>query len=206
MNPAWRSWLAGEFFGTFLLVFFRLRLRGGGGPHRRAVGIFQVAIVWGLGIATAIYLTGAMSGAHLNPAVTCALATSGRCPPGRVAIYVRRAVHRRFCRSRGAAGRFRRAARSIRAGPWDRAGRARQRGDRDDLREFFPNPAGHPLTDVLRATVTPGTAFMVEAIGTALLVLVILGVTDERNPARPRELTAVTIGLTITMLIPCWRR
>jgi glycerol uptake facilitator protein len=32
------------------------------------VGVFQVAIVWGLGIAIAIHVTGALSDAHLNPA------------------------------------------------------------------------------------------------------------------------------------------
>jgi len=165
------------------------------------VGIFQVAIVWGLGIATAIYLTGAMSGAHFNPAVTCALATSGRFPPGRVAIY----VVAQFTGAFVAAG----VLQAVFAGPlaaYEQAhgivrGAPGSEATAMIFGEFFPNPAGHPLTDVLRATVTPGTAFMVEAIGTALLVLVILGVTDERNPARPRELAAVTIGLTITMLI-----
>ena len=52
------AWMVGEFVGTFLLVFF------GCGPAWRPavltgaqVGIFQVAIVWGLGIALAIHLT-----------------------------------------------------------------------------------------------------------------------------------------------------
>ena len=67
--------------------------------------------------------------------------------------------------------------------------------------EFFPNPGGRPLTETVRVLVPPGTAFLVEALGTAILVLVILGVTDERNAERPRELKALTIGLTITMLI-----
>src|SRR3954466_8441945 len=71
------AWFVGEFFGTFLLVFF------GCGSVATAVltgaqaGIFQVAIVWGIGIATAIYLTASLSGAHLNPAVTIAFATWG---------------------------------------------------------------------------------------------------------------------------------
>ena len=58
------------------------------------VGVFQVAVVWGTGIATAIYLTGSLSGAHMNPAVTVSLATVGRFPwrrvPGHILIQVTR--------------------------------------------------------------------------------------------------------------------
>jgi len=49
--------------------------------------------------------------------------------------------------------------------------------------------------------ISTGTAFYVEALGTAILVLVIVCTTDERNGSRPGPLTAATIGLTITMLI-----
>ncbi len=64
------AWVTGEFFGTFLLVFFGCGSVCAAVTTGAQVGVFQVAIVWGLGIATAIYLTDALSGAHLNPAVT----------------------------------------------------------------------------------------------------------------------------------------
>jgi len=67
--------------------------------------------------------------------------------------------------------------------------------------EYFPNPGGAPLTDEARARVTPGAAFGTEVAATAILILVIFCVTDERNAARPQILTAATIGLTITLLI-----
>ncbi|MEY2879839.1 MAG: Glycerol uptake facilitator protein, partial [Verrucomicrobiota bacterium] len=67
--------------------------------------------------------------------------------------------------------------------------------------EFFPNPGGKPLDATARALVSPGAAFGIEVIGTAALVLVIFCVTDPRNSTRPRELTAATIGLTVTLLI-----
>ena len=67
--------------------------------------------------------------------------------------------------------------------------------------EFFPNPGGRPLTAEARAMVSPVAAFGIEFAGTAVLALVILGLTDERNAARPRELAPVAIGLTVTLLI-----
>ncbi|MGI8889705.1 MAG: aquaporin [Chthoniobacterales bacterium] len=93
------KWAIGEFFGTFLLVFF------GCGSVRTAVatgapaGIFQAAIVWGIGIATTIYLTGSHSSAHLNPAVTIASAVWSRFPV-RLVLPSFRAVSRRFHRRR----------------------------------------------------------------------------------------------------------
>jgi glycerol uptake facilitator protein len=67
--------------------------------------------------------------------------------------------------------------------------------------EFFPNPGGKPFTDEVRARVSFGGAFLAEAVGTAVLVLVILAVTDDRNAARPRDLAPAVIGLTVTLLI-----
>src|SRR5271154_6035711 len=51
------AWMVGEFVGTFLLVFFGCGSVCAAVTTGAQVGVFQVAIVWGLGIATAIYLT-----------------------------------------------------------------------------------------------------------------------------------------------------
>lgn len=67
--------------------------------------------------------------------------------------------------------------------------------------EYFPNPGGKPLTPEARQRMSAGAAFGTEVIATAVLVLVICCCTDERNKSRPRELTAATIGLTVTLLI-----
>src|SRR6476469_5254795 len=82
------KWAIGEFFGTFLLVFFGCGSVCAAVTTGAQVGVFQVAIVWGLGIATAIYLTGSLSSAHLNPAVTIASAAWSRFPVRLVLPYV----------------------------------------------------------------------------------------------------------------------
>jgi hypothetical protein len=51
------AWVIGEFVGTFILVFFGCGSVCAAVTTGAQVGVFQVAIVWGLGIATAIYLT-----------------------------------------------------------------------------------------------------------------------------------------------------
>ena len=80
--------MAAEAFGTFLLVFL-----GCGAVHTAVLlgsqsGLWQVAIVWGLAIMLAVFAVGAISGAHINPAITIALAAWGLHPWRRVLPYV----------------------------------------------------------------------------------------------------------------------
>jgi glycerol uptake facilitator protein len=194
-------WFVGEFAGTFLLVFFGCGSVAAATLLGAQVGVFQVAIVWGLGIATAIFLTGALSGAHLNPAVTCALATCGDFPGGRVAGYVLAQLLGAFAAAAVLHAMFAGALEAYEAAHGIVRGAAGSEASAMIFGEFFPNPGGKPLTEAARALVTPGAAFGIEIVCTAVLVLVIFGVTDARNTARPRELTPVAIGLVVTLLI-----
>src|SRR5260370_2009220 len=77
-----------ETVGTFLLVFF-----GCGAVHVAVLtgalsGLWQVAVVWGVAIMLAIYIVGGISGAHINPAISIALALWGRCPRRFVLPYI----------------------------------------------------------------------------------------------------------------------
>lgn len=195
------KWFIGEFFGTFLLVFFRCGSVCAAVLTGAQVGVFQVAIVWGLGIATAIYLTGALSGAHLNPAVTVSMAAWSDFPRRRVAPYVAAQLLGAFAAAAAlyfifsdALVVFEKANHLVRGQPGSEASAM-------VFGEFFPSPGGHPLTDEARARMSPLAAFGAEVIGTAILLLVIFCSTDARNAARPQILTAATIGLTITLLI-----
>ena len=51
-------------------------------------GWIVITVGWGLGVALAIYGVGSISGAHINPAVTLALAAQGAFPWAEVPIYI----------------------------------------------------------------------------------------------------------------------
>src|SRR5689334_24402324 len=62
-----------EFAGTFILILFGVGVvaqvvAGGFGDHD------SIAWAWGLGVTLGVYVAARTSGAHLNPAVTVALA------------------------------------------------------------------------------------------------------------------------------------
>lgn len=195
------AWAVGEFAGTFLLVFFGCGSVAAAILTGAQVGIFQVAIVWGLGIATAIYLTGGLSGAHLNPAVTLALATTGGFPWRRVPGYIAVQHLGALAASGVLYGVFAGPLRAFEAARGIVRGAAGSEASAMIFGEFFPNPGGRPLTAETLAAISPTNAFGIEMLGTGILVLVILGVTHPKNPARPGPLTAATIGLTVTLLI-----
>ncbi|CAI8036763.1 Glycerol uptake facilitator protein, partial [Geodia barretti] len=63
-----------EVVGTYLLVLFGTGSVAAAVLTGAQVGLWQVAVVWGFGITLAIYATAAISGAHLNPAVSLSFA------------------------------------------------------------------------------------------------------------------------------------
>lgn len=195
------AWFVGEFLGTFLLVFFGCGSVATAVLTGAQVGIFQVAIVWGLGIATAIYLTGSLSGAHLNPAVTIALAAWNGFPWRQVPRYMLAqfvgaiaASAVIFAMYHGTLVAYEATHGIVRGAPGSEATAM-------IFGEFFPNPGGKPFTDEARLRVTHPAAFLIEFVGTAVLMLVILSLTNVRNASRPQILTAASIGLTVTALI-----
>jgi glycerol uptake facilitator protein len=195
------AWVIGEFVGTFILVFFGCGSVCAAVTTGAQVGVFQVAIVWGLGIATAIYLTAALSGAHLNPTVTISLAVWGDFPKRRVMGYVATQLAGAFVAAAllqvifgGAIHEFETKNGIVRGQPGSEASAM-------VFGEYYPNPMGRPLSAGNPDRMSQGRAFVAEMVGTALLLLVIFCTTDARNQHRPQILTAATIGLTITMLI-----
>jgi glycerol uptake facilitator protein len=87
--------MIGEFFGTLVLILFgdgcvatfALFTKLGGVPTPFANEWIVIILGWGLAVTLGIYVAGAISGAHLNPAVTFGMAVTGRLPWSKVLLY-----------------------------------------------------------------------------------------------------------------------
>jgi len=80
-----------EFIGTLLLILIGNGVVAGAllrGSKAANPGWFTICFTWGLAVTLAIYAAGAVSGAHLNPAVTLAFALHGDFAWGQVAGYI----------------------------------------------------------------------------------------------------------------------
>ncbi len=181
--------------GTFLLVIF-----GCGSVAVDVLfgvyhGLLQIALVWGIGVALAIYLTRHLSCAHLNPAVTLAMVQSGRMPARKLLGYVVSQLVGALLAGMVLYGLF---AESIAA---YEVAQHIQRGQPESIQtamlfgEFYPNPT-------LSAVVSMPLAMLAEGCGTFLLVLMIFALTEDSNVGRPDDsLAPVFIGLTVSSLI-----
>lgn len=200
-----------EVVGTFLLILF-----GCGAVHAAVLtgaqsGLWQVAIVWGVSIMLAIYAVGAISGAHINPAITIALAAWGRFGWQRVPLYIAAQLVGAFA----AAGVLFVAYASFLTAKETQFGV--KRGEPGSVitamcyGEYFPNPGAlsaggekysKAAHDKQLLLVPHGVAFGIEVLGTAVLALVVFAVTDPRNTGAPAgNLGPVFIGLTVAALI-----
>lgn len=196
-----RRWITGEFLGTFLLVFFGCGSVASAVTTGALVGVFQVAIVWGLGIATAIYLTGSLSGAHLNPAVTISMAVFGGFKKSLVlpyllvqfagAFFAAAIIYLIFSQP---IAHYELTTGITRGLPGSEAS-ARVFG------EFFPSPGDGGLTRQSHTFMSHLPAFFAEIVGTAIMILVIFALTDSGNKSIPPSLIPLSIGLTVTILI-----
>jgi glycerol uptake facilitator protein len=205
-----------EALGTFLLVFFGLGVVHAAVLTGAHSGLWQVAIVWGVAIMAAIYVVGAISGAHINPAITLALSAWGRFSARDVLPYI-------LSQLLGAV-----AAALLLFVLYEPHLTAREkeagvvRGEPGSeitamcYGEYFPNPGpvstapaaaklsggvAKALED-LNEKCSPWAAFLAEVVGTMILALVVFALTDERNSAAPTgRLAPVFIGLTVAILI-----
>lgn len=178
--------LVGEIVGTFILIFF-----GCGAVHSAVLadglaGLWQIGMVWGLAIMLAAYTVGSLSGAHINPAMTIALAAFGRFYWTRVPQYVAAQVVGAALAAGALFGLFHGYLDDVEGGSQRTTATAKCYG------EYFG----------LDGKVSHAQAFGAEVLGTALLSFVVFAVTDERNRGKPAERFApVFIGLTVAALI-----
>jgi glycerol uptake facilitator-like aquaporin len=173
-----------EFLGTFILI-----LVGDGAVavdvFTGALGLWGVAMLWGLGVTLGVYAVGAVSGAHLNPAVTVTMSLFRGFPRRKILPYI-------LSQILGAVA----AAATLWVfwyGFW--AVKASALGveiGREGSQKlamvfccFYPNPGIVGATAADLAKVSTGQAFFVEVVLTMFLLLMILALVDERSSGIP---------------------
>jgi glycerol uptake facilitator protein len=185
----------GETLGTFLLVLFGCGSVAVSVLFNAYQGIFQVAMVWGIGVTLAIYLTRHLSCAHLNPAVTLAMVISKRMSVHKLPVYLIAqftgafmaglALYLLFSPSISA---FENTHNIIR-GSAESVQTAKMFG------EYYSIPGSS-------AVVSLPLAIGAEAFGTFLLLLMIFALTEGCNVGRPHDAMApLFIGLTVSSVI-----
>ena len=197
-----RSVFVGETLGTYILVLFGIGSVAAAVLTNAQMGLWQVASVWAVGVALAIYVTADISGAHLNPAITLAFALVRRrqFPLRLLPVYWASQLLGAVLAGVTVLAIY---------GPWlrrfeDAEGLVRgEPGSQHSAMvfgEYFPNP--DMLADGGALLISPAGAAFVEGFGTAMLALVIFSLTDRRYARISRlNLTPLLIGLTVAALI-----
>lgn len=167
-------------------------------------GLWQVAVVWGFAVALGIYLSVHVSSAHLNPAVTLALAVSKRTqfPWSKVLPYITAqlagAMFSGVCvlvLYGTAISRYEHVHKITR-------GDANSSLSAMVFGEYFPNPQLVKSGDLFPDDVSPFLALVAEAFGTMILMIMIRVLTDNANGARPSGAQVpFYIGFTVAVVI-----
>ena len=174
--------MAAEFAGTFILLLFGIGVvaqvvAGGIGNHD------SIAWAWGFGVLLGVYTAAKITGAHLNPAVTVALAAFGGFSWRKVAPYA-------LAQTLGAFA----GALVVR---WNYT---------EVIAKFDP---GHTIKSQGIFSTLPGNGslpvhmwggFRDQIIGTAILLFCILAITDLRNTAPGANLAPVVVGLLVVAI------
>lgn len=178
--------LLSEFAGTMILILMGVGVvaqvvAGGYGNHD------SIAWAWGLGVVLGVYTAGRTSGAHLNPAVSVALAVFK-------GFEWRKVVPYSLAQTAGAFV----AALLVR---WDYT---------EVIAKFDP---GHTIKSQGIFSTLPGNgvlpvgiggAFRDQIIGTAILLFLVFAVTDVRNTAPAANLAPWIVGMVVVAIGFAW--
>jgi glycerol uptake facilitator protein len=194
--------MGAELLGTFVLVFFGVGAVNAAVITGAQSGLWQVAVVWAVGVSLGIYASAATSGAHLNPAITLAAVVYDRFPPLRGLAYwiaqlagAALASVALYAMFDEAIIEFERNHGLLRGGPGSELSAM-------VFGEYFPNPAIFGTAENAWRIVSLKSAFVAEMIGTAMLALLISVITHPRNEGRPAPAAAaVMIGLSVAAII-----
>jgi glycerol uptake facilitator protein len=178
--------MAAEFFGTLILITLgcgvvAMTVLFGTGAAGEIVngGYTNITLAWGLAVTLGVYTSGAISGGHLNPAVTIALAVFRGFAWGKVLPYIVAQVAGAFCGAAIVYLNYRPAFEKFDPALERTAG-------------VFATFPGFPHL--------PAAGFIDQVIGTALLLFLIAAVTDERNSPPAANLAPVVVGLIVVAI------
>lgn len=190
--------LLAEFLGTMVLILF------GDGVVAMVVlfgkGTYEnITWSWGLGVTLGVYIAGAVSGAHLNPAVTVALALRRGFAWSKVIPYAIAQIAGAFVAAlllfidyRGGFDAYEKVHHIVR-------GTAAGVGDAGVF-STYPGTFPGSVAGTIVGTVGNGTALFDQILGTALLVGLIFAVTDTRNTSPLSNLAPFIIGLIVVAI------
>ncbi|KAI0234679.1 Aquaporin-2 [Lamellibrachia satsuma] len=185
-SEAARECLA-ECLGTFLLLAF-----GFGSCAQWILGgkgftpLTSVNFGWGFGVAFAVWVAGPVSGAHINPAVTVALAVIGKFPWRKLPHYLLGQYLGGFWASMVVFGVYYDALQHFDGGVRVTVG---------------PNATAGIFTTLPNVYLSTQSAMFDQLVGTGLLLIGILAMTDPRNTMRPSPgMLPLCIGLFIAGL------
>jgi MIP family channel proteins len=175
-----------EFLGTFVLIVLGVavvaQVNLGGGNNGQYLSI---NIGWGLAVTMAVYVAGGVSGAHLNPAVTVAAAAWRGFPWARVAPYIVAQTAGAFVAAAVVFATYHDALNHFDGGVRQVTGALGTAG----IFATYPQPWLSTFGGLID-----------QIVGTAILVGVIFGITDERNMAPPKGVGPIAVGLLVLVI------
>lgn len=176
-----------EFLGTCVLILFGVGVVAQNVLSRGAASSYlSINLTWGLGVTMGCYVAGGVSGAHLNPAVTFALAIRRGFPWRKVPIYTLAQV----------AGAF--VAAAIVYLTYREAFTAFDGGTRQVLGELGTGRVFATYPRPFLSTFPGG--FVDQVVGTAILMAGIFAISDARNVPPPAGLAPFLVGLLVVAI------
>jgi glycerol uptake facilitator protein len=187
-EPTLRSALMGEFVGTALLILLGDGVVAGDVLLNETSDKMMITTAWGLAVALAVYVCGRLSGGHINPAVTLALAARGAFTRGRVLPYWGAQLAGAFV---GAILVYADYSEAFRAFERDRHV---IRGAIVDGKLEGPAAGGAGVFATYPTFDTPWRNILSEFLGTAVLLVGVRALTDRRNAAPGGYVEPLALG------------
>ena len=174
---------AAEFLGTFLLIAFGVGVVAQTVLSKQANGSYlAINIGWGLAVTLGIYASAGVSGAHLNPAVTVALAVHRGFPWSKVTPFVIAQMAGAFAAAALVYATYREAFTAFDAGIRSVEGPTATAG----IFATYPQPY-----------LSIAGGFVDQVVGTALLMCGVLAITDSKNTAVPGWMAPPMVGALV---------